>query len=278
MTASAELTRAGAGDVAAARVAVAGESAGATTGGTNTAGDPQGAASIEVRDIRVERGSFALTVDRIHIAPREIFGILGSTGSGKTVLLEAIAGAFPVSEGVILVDGRDMAGCDPRERSMGILYQDYVLFPHMTVRENIGYGLRMHGVAREEITARVDEQLAIFGIEHIADSYPGTISGGESQRTALARALVLRPRILLLDEPFSALDPATKERMYKLIRDIHARFNCTIVFVTHGFNEAMVLADRIGIILGGKLRATVDAAELLTHPGYDADVQYFLGL
>lgn len=118
--------------------------------------------------------------------------------------------------------------------------------------------------------------MAMFGIDGIADKHPGIISGGEAQRTALARALVLQPEILLLDEPFSALDPSTKERMYDTIRDIHARFDCTIVFVTHDFNEAAMLADRVGIVLEGSLRAILPAAQLFDAECSE-DVAAFLG-
>ena len=125
----------------------------------------------------------------------------------------------------------------------------------MTVAENTGYGLRMARVPKAEAAQRVDEMLDLFSIRHIADRYPGIISGGEGQRAALARALVMQPEILLLDEPFSALDPTTKNRMYETLRDVHGRFGCTVVFVTHDFNEACRLGHRAGIILDGALQA-----------------------
>ena len=234
------------------------------------------AGSIEVRDLVVSRGDFTLRVDRLSVAPREVFAILGETGAGKTVLMEAIAGAFPFERGQILLDGKDVESLPIQQRHLGIVYQDYALFPHMTVRENIAYGLRMNGCAPDETRERVARQLDLFSIAHIADRYPGIISGGESQRAALARALVLEPEILLLDEPFSALDPTTKDRMYATVRDIHARFACTIVFVTHDFNEAAKLADRVGVVLDGSLRAVMAANELFSG-SCDDDVQRFLG-
>ena len=161
------------------------------------------AGSIEVRDLVVSRGDFTLRVDRLSVAPREVFAILGETGAGKTVLMEAIAGAFPFERGQILLDGKDVESLPIQQRHLGIVYQDYALFPHMTVRENIAYGLRMNGCAPDETRERVARQLDLFSIAHIADRYPGIISGGESQRAALARALVLEPEILLLDEPFA---------------------------------------------------------------------------
>ena len=163
-----------------------------------------------------------------------------------------------------------------QQRHLGIVYQDHALFPHLTVRDNIGYGLKMAKTPKAEINERVDEMLALFGIEHIAHRYPDVISGGEGQRTALARALVMRPQILLLDEPFSALDPTTKQKMYSLLKNVHKQFDCTIVFVTHDFNEATQLADRVGIILGGSLQATCSSSELFTAD-FDPAVRAFLG-
>lgn len=186
--------------------------------------------SIEIRDMVARRGSFSLRVDDLHIEPHEIFAIVGETGAGKTVLLEAIAGAFPLESGSILLDGKDIRCLPVQQRRLGIVYQDHALFPHMTVAENIGYGLRMARVPKAEAARRVEEMLDLFSIRHIADRYPGIISGGEGQRAALARALVLQPEILLLDEPFSALDPTTKKRMYETLRDVHGRFRCTVVF------------------------------------------------
>ena len=232
---------------------------------------------MSVQALEVSRGSFCLRVDDLEIRPREVFAILGSTGSGKTVLMESIAGAFEFAGGSILLDGKDVAELPVQQRHLGIVYQDYALFPHMTVFDNVAYGLRMHGFAADEIQERVNEMLAMFGIGHIADRYPGVISGGESQRVALARALVLRPGIMLLDEPFSALDPATKRRMYETFRRVHERFDCTIVLVTHDFNEAQTLADRVGIVLDGRLRAVRCADELFGEP-IEPDVRYFLGI
>lgn len=232
---------------------------------------------IEVQNLRVTRGEFTLEVDGLRIDPREVFAILGTTGSGKTVLMESIAGAYPINGGSILLDGKNIDTLPIQQRHLGILYQDYALFPHMTVFDNIAYGMKRAGLRKEEIEHRVNDMLDMFGIQHIADRHPGVISGGESQRAALARALVLTPEILILDEPFSALDPTTKQQMYGMLRDVHARFDCTIVFVTHDFNEAQTLADRVGIILDGRLRTVVDAEKLFDIEHSD-EVMSFLGL
>ena len=232
--------------------------------------------SIGVENIRVRRGDFVLNDVSLDIHDNEMFAILGQTGSGKTVFLESIAGAYELDAGRILIDGVDASTIPVQKRKMGIMYQNYELFPHLTILENVAYGLRRHGMKKAAAHEKALELIERFGIGSIANRYPGVISGGESQRAALARALVLRPKILLLDEPFSALDPATKERMYETVREVHRDFDCTIVFVTHDFNEARTLADRIGIILGGCLREVVAADELFER-SYDSDIEAFLG-
>ena len=225
----------------------------------------------------VTRGEFTLHVDDLHIEPGEVFAILGTTGSGKTVLMESIAGAYPIERGSILLDGKDVDDLPIQQRHLGILYQDYALFPHMTVRDNIAYGLKRHKAPREEIAKRVSQMLELFEIGHIAERLPGIISGGEAQRCALARALVLEPDILILDEPFSALDPTTKQAMYRMLRCIHNQFGCTIVFVTHDFHEAQTLANRVGIILNGRLQCVVPANELFDQSD-SPEIRKFLGM
>lgn len=228
---------------------------------------------VDVEDLVVRRGTFALHVPHLAIEAGEAFAVLGATGSGKTVLMETIAGAFEDYEGRVLLDGRDARDIAVQDRGIGILYQ----VPHMTVGDNVAYGLRRVHIGVDEERCRVGEMLEAFGIGDLANKMPGVISGGESQRAALARALVLRPRLLILDEPFSALDPTTKARMHDLLRMVHRDFDCTIVFVTHDFTEAQQLADRVGIVLDGGLKAVV-AADDLFDAAHDADVSSFLGM
>ena len=264
-------------DAASSAATSSGGSSAATATGGSAQATPSMASAIEIRNLSVTRGTFTLHVESLDIAAGSIFAILGSTGSGKTVLLESIAGAFSVDDGWILIDGEYVDEIPVRERHLGILYQDHALFEHMTVHDNIAYGLKMRKVPKEERERRVGEMMELLSIEHLRDSYPGVISGGESQRTALARALVLEPRLLLLDEPFSALDPATKARMYETLEDIHRRFDCTIVFVTHDFNEASRLADDVGVVLAGSLLRVCPADELF-NPSGDLEVDRFLGI
>lgn len=238
--------------------------------------DHSPADQIVIHNFSAKRGSFTLFPLSFTVKKGEIFAILGRTGSGKTVLLEAISGMFPGDTGEILLDGINVCRIPLGERKLGLVYQDYSLFPHMKVKDNISYGLKMHGFSRQEREARAMELMELLSITHIKEQYPGTLSGGESQRTALARALALNPQVLLLDEPFSALDPSTRQSLYRELRNIHAHFHCTIIFVTHDFSEARTLADRAAILLEGKLMAVTPAGALET--GYfTPEVNAFLG-
>ena len=231
---------------------------------------------VEVRDVSLSLGDFKLQDADMSVEPGQMFAILGRTGSGKTVLLETIAGAYQLDSGSVLLDGKDVWQTPAQKRGMGIVYQDCALFPHLSVYENIAYGLRMRKESSTRTRELVDQAMELFGISHLAQCYPGTISGGEAQRTALARALVLQPRLLLLDEPFSALDPVTKQALYETVRSIHRSFSCTIVFVTHDFHEAETLAERVAIILDGRIRTTVPARELFQSE-FEPEVMSFLG-
>ena len=216
---------------------------------------------LVINNFSVKRGSFTLSPISLTIQMGEIFAILGRTGSGKTVLLEAISGMFPGDTGSILLDGTDIRDIPPSQRKLGLVYQDYGLFPHMKVKEQ---------------DSRAQELMEMLSISHIGDQYPGTLSGGESQRTALARALALAPQVLLLDEPFSALDPATRQSLYQELRRIHRHFGCTIIFVTHDFLEARTLAGRAAILLDGKLQTVTDTSRLMDGH-FSAEVERFLG-
>lgn len=233
--------------------------------------------AIETKSLEVRRGKFQLGPVSLSVEEGEIFAILGRTGSGKTVLLETLAGFYQEQyDGDILIMGEDGYELDADQRNMGFVYQDAGLFPHMTVEQNIAYGLKMHKVEASVIEEKVTYITDLLSISKIRKQYPATISGGEKQRTALARSLVLNPKILLLDEPFSALDPSTRQKMYEEIRRIHKQFKCTIIFVTHDFNEAEQLADRIGIMFQGKLKVIVRADSLFDHDYEDEEVIQFL--
>ncbi len=231
---------------------------------------------IEMRDYSLDLGEFALKNVNVEIKNGEIFSVIGVTGSGKSVLLEALAGLHPEHSGIVLYDGKNIDEVGVGDRRIGFVYQDYSLFPHMTVYENIEFGLKMHKMERSQRENMINNMMDELHISHLAHRYPQTLSGGEKQRVALARALVLAPEVLFMDEPFSALDPNTRKDMYALMRRIHDKFKCTIVFVTHNFDEAQELADRIAIMIDGELRAVCKADELFQNHE-DKEVREFLG-
>lgn len=231
---------------------------------------------ITAKNMSVDLGDFHLRNVDLTIEDGEVFAILGQTGSGKSILLESLAGLHDYSTGCVRYDEKPVEELPLRDRRIGFVYQDYSLFPHMKVKDNIAFGLKMHKVPsfeRKRICREMMEKLHIF---HLKERLPGTLSGGEQQRTALARALVLKPKILFMDEPFSALDPNTRRQMYDLIRQIHQDLDCTIIFVTHNFNDAVELADRAGIVIRGQLLDVCRSDELFDenrHP----EVCRFLG-
>jgi molybdate transport system ATP-binding protein len=233
--------------------------------------------AIKITDFSLKKGSFRLSEISCDIYPHEMFAVLGKTGAGKTLLLESVAGYYAGLGGSIYLHGKAVLDIPLTERKIGFVYQDYGLFPHMTVEQNISYGLKMQKKNRSDIIKEVRRMAELLSIEHILTQHPGTLSGGEKQRTALARALVLSPDVLLLDEPFSALDPVTKRALHGELRAIHEKFQCTILFVTHDFLEAKELASRIGIMVNGRLKAIRDSNELF-KPYEDDEINQFLGL
>lgn len=232
---------------------------------------------VDVRGLNLSRGDFCLEDIHFTVHAGEILAIIGKTGAGKTMLLETIAGFSTPSSGDVRYKGADIQKIPLHARNIGYLYQDYSLFPHLTAEANIGYSLKMRGLSKKEIREQVEEIASRFGITHVLGQYPGTLSGGEGQRVALARALITRPPLLLLDEPFSALDPVTKQGFYRMLREIQQDFGCAVVFVTHDFIEAEVLANRIGVLLGGRLCGIVPSQGLYTE-NWSPEVQAFLGM
>ncbi|MGI5962929.1 MAG: ATP-binding cassette domain-containing protein [Lawsonibacter sp.] len=232
---------------------------------------------LSIQNLSVQRGNFRLQSISLTIKVGEIVALIGKTGAGKTLLLEAAAGFYPPDSGQVLYQGTSISTIPIFQRKIGYLYQDYGLFPHMTAEQNIAFPLTIQRVAKTEIRHQVAQMADRFGIQSILSQYPGTLSGGEQQRVALARALMMRPPLLLLDEPFSALDPVTKQNLYQMLHEIRDTFGCAILFVTHDFYEAEQLADRIGVLISGQLRGIVDSGQLFTAP-WERDVRQFLGL
>lgn len=232
---------------------------------------------LEIKNLVIRQGNFILDKISLSVSEDEIFAIIGKTGSGKTMLLEAVAGFYKGDSGYVKYQDMFIRDIPVSQRKIGYLYQEYCLFPHMTAWQNIVYGLKMQKKKKEEISNEVYQIAKQFDICHILDQYPVTLSGGEKQRVALARTLVLKPELVLLDEPFSALDPVMKKSMYQMMRKIQCEFHCAVVFVTHDFSEAEELADRVGILLNGRLRGVVKSKLLFSY-NWDYDVKAFLGI
>jgi len=202
----------------------------------------------------------------LDIAHNEFFALLGPSGCGKTTLLRMLAGFEMPSAGTVLLDGRDVTRVPPNRRPVNMVFQNYAVFPHMTVGANVAYGLRVSGVPRREIGPRVDEALALVHLSEYAGRRPHQLSGGQLQRVALARALIKRPRVLLLDEPLSALDRKLREGMQLELVRLRHEVGITFVMVTHDQEEAMSVASRIGVMDRGRLVQIGSAGEVYEHP------------
>jgi spermidine/putrescine ABC transporter ATP-binding subunit len=217
-------------------------------------------------------------LDAVSLAVRrgELMTLLGPSGCGKTTLLNLVAGFLASDAGEIAIDGERVTDLPTYRREIGIMFQSYALFPHMSVAANVGYGLRMRRVPKAEIARRVAEALALVKLEGLDDRRPRQLSGGQQQRVALARALVIHPRVLLLDEPFSALDRNLRAAMQVEIKEIQKKLGVTTIFVTHDQSEALSLSDRIAVIAQGRIRQLGTPDEIYRRP-VDRFVASFVG-
>jgi spermidine/putrescine ABC transporter ATP-binding subunit len=232
---------------------------------------------VDIEHVSKRYGSFA-ALDDVSIAfnDGEFFGLLGPSGSGKTTLLRSIAGFITPDEGTISFDGEQVESVPVHRRAIGMVFQSYALFPHLTIAENIGFGLDVRSVAREDIRKRVTEMLALVRLKGLDDRYPRQLSGGQQQRVALARALITRPKVLLLDEPLGALDRRLRQEMQVELKDIQRETGVTAIFVTHDQEEALTLSDRIAIIDQGRL-IQIDAPQAVYERPANIFAANFLG-
>jgi putative spermidine/putrescine transport system ATP-binding protein len=224
-------------------------------------------AAIELRETSRAFGS-VVALDRVSlsIAPGEFFALLGPSGSGKTTCLRLIAGFDHPDHGRILLDGEDVTDIPPYERNVNTVFQDYALFPHMTVAENVAYGLRVRGVSASARRKRAVDMLSLVQLGDFADRKPNQLSGGQRQRVALARALINQPKVLLLDEPLGALDLKLREEMQAELKGLQQRLGITFVFVTHDQGEALSMADRVAVFSRGRIEQLDTPRGLYTRP------------
>jgi molybdate/tungstate transport system ATP-binding protein len=206
---------------------------------------------IAVENLALRAGAFALDGVSFRVEAGQYAVLMGKTGSGKTTLLEAVAGLKPVRAGRVWLMGNDVTSLKAAERGVGYLPQDLALFPTMSVRRHLEFALDIRAWTRKAIAERVAELASLLGIGQLLDRYPEGLSGGESQRVALGRALSFRPRVLLLDEPLSALDDETRQEMYALLRSVQRQTGVTALHVTHNLSEAKALADRTFVLRNG---------------------------
>jgi iron(III) transport system ATP-binding protein len=225
------------------------------------------AVAVECIGIGLAYGTNQVLQDiTLAIQPGEFFALLGPSGSGKSTLLRLVAGFNQHNRGRLLVDGRDITGVPPHARNIGMVFQSYALWPHMTVYDNVAFGLVERRVARDEIRRRVGEALALVGLTDYAQRRPNQLSGGQQQRVALARTIVIEPQVLLLDEPLSNLDKKLREQMRLELKRLQRKLGITTIFVTHDQEEAMTTADRMAVLDGGVLQQVGTPRELYDLP------------
>ena len=233
---------------------------------------------IECRDVHKYYGDYhALRGIDLTIRAGEFFSLLGPSGCGKTTLLRTIAGFEDITSGVVLIDGKDMAGVAANHRPTNMVFQSYAIFPHLTVAENVGFGLRRDPRSKAEKAAAVDDALAMVGLKGYGARASHALSGGQRQRVALARALILKPKVLLLDEPLSALDRKMREQMQVELIKLQRQVGITFVLVTHDQEEALVMSDRIAVMFEGQI-AQLDGPEALYARPASRRVADFIGV
>ena len=253
-----------------------GTTASEATGQSATGSAAQGA-TVVLRDLSRSFGTTkALDGLNLEMAPGELIALLGPSGCGKTTALRILAGFEVADSGSVTVDGRDISSIPAAKRDMGMVFQSYSLFPNMSALDNVGFGLRMRKLAAAERKRKAGELLEMVGLSAQSGQYPHQLSGGQQQRVALARALAIEPRVLLLDEPLSALDAKVRLQLREQIRHIQQRLGTTTLFVTHDQEEALSMADRVGVMSQGRLEQIAVPSELYDSPA-TAFVAEFVG-
>ncbi len=230
---------------------------------------------LEIHDLSLKIKNFKLENINLKLNKKDYLTVIGPTGSGKSILLETIAGFYKPDRGKILIDGEDVTNYPPEKRKISIVYQDFALFPHMTVLENIVYGLKK--VKKNYSRSEVEEIAERLGILQLLNRKPETLSGGEKQRVAIARALAVNPEVILLDEPFSALDCVTREKLRNMMREIVKTYKTTVVHVTHDFDDVFSLSNKVAVMREGRIVQSGDLEDVFSKPK-DSFVSDFLGI
>ncbi|WP_462324661.1 ABC transporter ATP-binding protein [Desulfoplanes sp.] len=221
---------------------------------------------IEISNLHLALPGFSLEAIDLVIGQGDFFALIGPTGAGKSLVLETMLGMLPADQGTIRLSGTDITNLPPEKRGLGIVYQDFALFPHLSVRKNILYGTSFHDLPQNSIDDHLEFLVEKLGIAHILHRKPTSLSGGEKQRVALARSLILEPAALLLDEPLSALDPVLREEIKDLLRSIHQELGTTMIMVSHSFSDVFYLANKVAILKEGRIVQQGDVGQVFDRP------------
>ncbi len=232
-------------------------------------------AGVTIEDLNKDLGDFSIVDVSLTVNDRDYFMVLGPTGAGKTILLETIAGIHSLDSGKIYIGNKNVENVPPENRNIGFVYQDYALFPHLTVTENVLYGLKARDITNPKHKA--DSVIDLLDLTHLKDRYPKTLSGGESQKVAVARAIAYEPNLLLLDEPTAALDPRTQESVRGELKNVHKELEVTTMHVTHDQAEAKILGNRIAVMMDGRVKQAGTVDEVFNRP-IDEKTASFVGV
>ena len=231
---------------------------------------------LEVKNLSVQRGSFLLENICLDVQDGEYFILLGPSGAGKTVLLESIAGTYGISGGEVWIDHKNVTSLNFRQRRIGFAFQDYTLYRHLSVRNNISFGVAWGSKTKREIEESVDQVIEFLGLRYLLEKRPWSLSGGESQKICLARAIGIKPDLLILDEPLGSIDLESREVSERQLKEMHNRLKLTTIHVTHNFEEAIVLGDRIAVMIDGHIVQTGTPDEVFRHPSSEAVAQFVM--
>lgn len=223
---------------------------------------------LEVKNLDVNLGEFHLKDVNLQLEKNDYLVVIGPTGSGKSVLLETIAGFYCPDSGEVFLEGNNITNLNPEDRGISIVYQDYILFPNMSIFDNIAYGLKKKVKDKKIIKSKVIEISELLKINHLLERKPGTLSGGEMQRAAIARSLIVEPNILLMDEPFSALDVETHSLIMNLIKNVIAKYKTTVIHVTHNFSDVWNLAEKVAVMKDGKILQQGIVNDVFSKPSH----------